>query len=186
MTDQVPLLAAIHEEVRLVPYNPARPSAFAAERGRLESLLPGVFLAIEHIGSTAVPGMPAEPVIDLLAGVDSIAVVKSIAPQIYAAGYTTSSAFNETLPDRSWFMRAADGHRTHRLHVVVHDANAWREKLAFRDALRASSHLAAEYAALKSRLAVQHAADRDAYTDAKTEFIRDALGDSLLVGSSGA
>lgn len=175
MTEQESLLAAIHEEVRLHPYDPSWPKKFETERQRLASLLPGAFLGIEHIGSTAVPGMPAKPIIDLLAGVESMAVARSIAEPICASGYTTSTEFNETLVDRMWFMRWADGHRTHHLHVVVQDGNVWRAHLAFRDALRSSPSLAARYAALKHQLAARHATDREAYTNAKAEFIDSAL-----------
>jgi GrpB-like predicted nucleotidyltransferase (UPF0157 family) len=174
MTEQESLLAAIHEEVRLHPYDPSWPSKFAAERQRLTSLLPNVFLDIEHIGSTAVPGMPAKPVIDLLAGVESMASAKSIADRICISGYTTSAAFNATLVDRMWFMRSAAGHRTHHLHVVIQDGDVWREHLAFRNALRSNPSLASHYAELKSQLATRHAADREAYTNAKAEFIRSA------------
>ena len=175
MTKDESLLAAIDEAVRLHPYDPSWPEAFAAERGRLASLLPGVFTEIEHIGSTAVPGMLAKPVIDLMAGVESMARARSIAEHVCNSGYTTSTAFNETLVDRQWFMRWAEGHRTHHLHVVVHGGDVWREHLAFRDKLRSDSALAARYATLKSRLATAHAADREAYTAAKTGFIRSAL-----------
>lgn len=186
MTEQESLRAAITEKVKLVPYDPSWPGAFAVERSRLEAMLPGVLLDIEHIGSTAVPGMAAKAVIDLLAGVDSMTLVKSIAAQVCAAGYTTSAAFNATLVDRSWFMRSANGQRTHHLHVVVHGGDIWREHLAFRDALRADPPLAQAYATLKSQLAARHASDRDAYTAAKTEFIRVALLGTALARASGA
>jgi len=175
MTEQESLLAAIHEEVRLHPYDPSWPNRFETERQRLTSLLPGAFLGIEHIGSTAVPGMPAKPIIDLLAGVESMAVARSIAERICASGYTTSTEFNETLVDRMWFMRWAEGRRTHHLHVVVQDGKVWRAHLAFRDALRSNPSFAARYVALKHQLAARHATDREAYTNAKAEFIDSAL-----------
>ena len=76
MTEQESLVAAVHEEVKLHPYDPAWPSMFAAERQRLLALLPGAILLVEHIGSTAVPGMLSKPIIDLLAGVESMALAK--------------------------------------------------------------------------------------------------------------
>ncbi|HSI50250.1 MAG TPA: GrpB family protein [Ideonella sp.] len=175
MTEDESLLAAIHEEVRLQPYEPSWPEKFLAEMNRLASLLPGVFSEIAHVGSTAIPGMPAKPIIDVLAGVASMALAKSLAVRICAAGYGTSAEFNDSLADRQWFMRWSQGHRTHHLHVVVHGGDVWRDHLAFRDALRASSELAARYAELKFRLAARHAIDREAYTEAKAEFIRAAL-----------
>ena len=88
------------------------------------------------------------------------------------SGYTTSAEFNATLSDRQWFMRWAEGHRTHHLHVVVHDSPAWQERLRFRDALRDDPGLAEQYALPKARLAEEHAVDRAACTHAKAEFVR--------------
>ena len=172
MNEQQSLAAAIHEAVTLRPYDASWPAAYAAERERLLRALPGVFLGLEHIGSTAVPGLMAKPIVDLMAGVASMAVAESVAAALCACGYTTSAEFNATLSDRKWFMRWADGHRTHHLHVVVHEGQAWHERLRFRDALRADPALAARYVELKASAAEQHASDREAYTDAKAGFVR--------------
>ena len=76
------------------------------------------------------------------------------------------------MSDRKWFMRWANGHRTHHLHLVVHGSPVWHARLRFRNALRSSPELAAKYAALKTQLAATHPNDREAYTDAKAEFVR--------------
>ena len=76
------------------------------------------------------------------------------------------------------WLTVADGHRTHHLHVVVHAGNEWRRRIVFRDALRSNSKLARRYAALKTELAVRHRNDRDAYTDAKSEFILSVARDA--------
>ena len=178
MNEHESLLAAIHEAVCLQPPDPAWPGQFALERQRLLSLMPAVFLGIEHIGSTAVPGLPAKPIIDILAGVPSMEVARSLSGPLCSAAYTTSPEFNASLSDRQWFMRWAEGRRTHHLHVVVHGGKAWLEWLAFRDALRQDPALASRYAELKARLARAHAADREAYTNAKADFIRGTRGDS--------
>lgn len=175
MTEEESLHAAIHEEVALHPYNTSWPQAFEAERSRLLSLFPGELVAVEHIGSTAVPGLKAKPVIDLLGGVRSINDAERLALPLCQAGYTTSAAFNASLSDRKWFMRWADGHRTHHLHLVVHGGPVWHDRLAFRNALRSRPELAAAYVALKTRLATAHPHDREAYTMAKTGFVRAAL-----------
>lgn len=171
MTDANSLHAAIHEDVSLQAYDSRWPDRFVAERDRLLALFPLVFVDIEHIGSTAVPGMVAKPIVDLLAGVESMAMARSLAEPLRDAAYTTSAEFNATLTDRQWFMRWADGHRTHHLHIVVHGGPVWTRHLQFRDALRASPVLAARYAALKADLAVRHPTDREAYTSAKTAFV---------------
>ena len=102
-------------------------------------------------------------------------VAEAITEALCRAGYTTSAEFNETLGDRKWFMRWANGHSTHHLHVVVHGADPWNERMRFRDALRQQPELAARYAALKFLLAETHTKDRGAYTEAKTEFVRTVL-----------
>jgi GrpB-like predicted nucleotidyltransferase (UPF0157 family) len=172
MDEQESLAAAISEPVELRAYDPAWPSTFETERERLRSVLPGRFIDIQHVGSTAVPGLLAKPIIDILAGVESIAAAQSLVTSLCVSGYTTSHEFNSTLHDRRWFMRWADGRRTHHLHVVVHKGELWDQWLRFRDALRGSPELAKRYADLKADLAVQHASDREAYTAAKAEFIR--------------
>jgi GrpB-like predicted nucleotidyltransferase (UPF0157 family) len=176
MNEHESLLAAIHEDVSLQAHDAAWPLQFAKEQQRLCALLPGVFLGVEHIGSTAVSGLAAKPIIDILAGVASMDVARAISGPLCDSGYTTSAEFNASLSNRQWFMRWSRGRRTHHLHVVVHGGEAWLEWLWFRDALRQDSNLAAQYAELKARLAVAHATDREAYTLAKADFIRLAVG----------
>jgi GrpB-like predicted nucleotidyltransferase (UPF0157 family) len=178
VNDQDSLLAAIYEKVELHDYDPAWPARYAEERDRLNALLPGIFIEVQHIGSTAVPNLPAKPVIDILAGVESMSVAEAVAPLLCQSGYTTSAEFNESLVDRKWFMRWFDGHRTHHLHVVVHASSGWSARIRFRDALRADPELAHRYAKLKSELATKHAADREEYTEAKAEFVRSVLEDA--------
>ncbi|WP_437675925.1 GrpB family protein [Sorangium sp. So ce131] len=177
MTENESLERAIHEEVALVPYDPQWPALFAAERARLLTLFPSQLLDVQHFGSTAIPGMPAKPIIDLLAGVESMPVADSLVAPLLDSAYTTSAEFNATLTDRRWFMRWSDGRRTHHLHVVVLDGPEWRRRLRFRDVLRSDAELAKRYALLKEELAAQHRTDREAYTRAKTDFVLSVVGD---------
>jgi GrpB-like predicted nucleotidyltransferase (UPF0157 family) len=165
---------AIHEEVHLVPYDARWPVLFEKEQERLLSLFPQL-LAVEHFGSTAVPGLTAKPIIDLLAGVASMDIADSLFEPLLASGYTTSREFNAMLADRRWFMRSCDGRRTHHLHVVVHGGPVWLERLRFRDLLRTDPSVASSYARLKSELALRFRQDREAYTDAKAQFVEAAL-----------
>ena len=165
---------AIREDVQLAPYDPQWPTQFSLERERLLGLLPKL-RAVEHFGSTAVPGLSAKPIIDLLAGVDSMADADALFEPILSIGYTTSREFNAMLMDRRWFMRSADGRRTHHLHVVVLDGRAWFERLRFRDLLRGNPELAQSYSELKAQLAARFRHDREAYTDAKSQFVAAAL-----------
>ena len=170
------LQRAVLEDVALHVYDPRWPVIFVAERGCLLSLFPQM-AAIEHIGSTAVEGLSAKPIIDMMAGVASMDVARSLATPLCQSGYTTSAEFNASLTDRQWFMRWADGHRTHHLHVVVHEGAVWQGRLKFRDALRGDAELAVQYLQLKQRLATEHAHDREAYTAAKTAFIQSVVAD---------
>jgi GrpB-like predicted nucleotidyltransferase (UPF0157 family) len=169
------LQRAINEEIALIAYDARWPGLFTAERDRLLQLFPAQLLAIEHIGSTAVPGMPAKPVIDLLAGVESMRVADEVFEPLLQNGYTTSRAFNDMLPARRWFMRASEGRRTHHLHVVVMGSREWVDRVRFRDVMRSRTDLACAYADLKHQLAAKHRSDREAYTDAKSEFIERVL-----------
>ena len=176
MRDEALLLdRAIREEVALVPYDEQWPALFATEQERLLRLFPRQLLQVEHFGSTAVPGIPAKPIIDILAGVPSMGVAESLVQPLLGSGYITSPEFNATLKDRRWFMRAAEGRRTHHLHLVVLGGAQWHERLRFRDLLRSNAELAQRYANLKSELASQHKQDREAYTNAKSEFVSSVV-----------
>lgn len=166
---------AIRSRVVLSDYDPAWPALFEAERQRVMQALPGVFIAIEHIGSTAVVGMRAKPLIDLLAGVGSLDEVFALEAVVERIGYTTAPSFNATLTTRQWFMRQQDGHRTHHLHVVVHDSDEWEKRIRFRDRLRSDADLRIRYENLKDDLADRFADAREAYTDGKSAFIAAAL-----------
>ncbi len=172
LDDAASLAAAINEDVALRPSDPAWAATFERERDRLHALLPGTFVQIEHIGSTAVPGLAAKPVIDILAGVRTLEDVDDLVDRLCEHGYTASKEFNATLTDRRWLMRWKNGHRTHHLHIVVQDGGPWKDRLAFRDALRRDPALARRYAVLKTELAARHQRDREAYTHAKADFVR--------------
>lgn len=167
---------AAREPVEILPYDPDWPAAFAAEAARLRSLLPGALIGrIEHFGSTAVPGLAAKPIIDMLVEVPSLDDVRQhIAPLLERAGYEyfwRPQHAGGTEIGYAWFIRRdAEGRRTHHIHMLEKDSPDW-ERLLFRDHLIAHPALAREYAELKRRLAAEHPGDRIAYARAKTAFI---------------
>ena len=165
---------AILETVRVIPYQIQWPEQFRSECERLAAVAPEL-LAVEHIGSTAVAGLSAKPIIDIMAAVASMDVADQVVHRLCRDGYITSDGFNRSLGDRRWLMRHAGGHRTHHLHLVSIGSQHWVDSLRFRDALRRDDQLARAYAQLKERLAAQLGGDRDAYGDAKTAFITTAL-----------
>ena len=167
---------AADEAVAVVPYDPDWPRRFEEEARRLRDCLPAELIGrIEHFGSTAVPGLAAKPIIDMLVEVTSLEAVRDrIAPILEARGYEffwRPSAAGETDIAYAWFIRRdAAGRRTHHVHMLEKDAKDW-ERLLFRDYLTEHPETAAEYAALKQRLAAEHPDDRRAYASAKTDFI---------------
>ena len=126
-------------------------------------------LTWHHIGSTAVPGLAAKPIIDMMALVEDLD--DPLPALIDRAGYQYPEAYNATLVARRWLCRPSAAYRTHHLHLVADNFELARH-LRFRDALRADAHLAADYAALKRDLAERMSEDREGYTAAKTQFIR--------------
>jgi GrpB-like predicted nucleotidyltransferase (UPF0157 family) len=153
--------------VELVEYAPAWPAAFQTERERLAPLLRA--LEIHHIGSTAVPGLLAKPIIDIVALVNDLDA--PVAALVESGGYQYPWAFNGTLTHRRFLCYPRASHRTHHLHLVDDRAELER-RLRFRDRLRADPALADEYAALKRALAARFSEDREAYTEAKAPFIK--------------
>ncbi len=164
------------EDVDLAPYDPAWPEIFESEREHLLSCLPaGLLGRIEHFGSTAIPGMIAKPIIDILVEVASLEETKTrIVPVLEGEGYDyfwRPSWGDDVPPWYAWFIRRdARGRRTHHIHMVERDFEHW-ERLLFRDYLIEHRDPAKRYEALKIRLAREHMHDRIAYTRGKTGFI---------------
>ena len=165
------------DEVQLLDHDPAWPERFETETRLIREWLPaGMILALDHIGSTAIPGMPAKPIIDILLTVPSLDTARRIAVPILTAHDYLFWAENPRT-DRLFFVKGLPPRgpaRTHHIHVTKPGGEA-RQKLAFRDHLRAHAADAARYAALKHALARTHQADREAYTDAKSTFVADIL-----------
>ena len=132
-------------------------------------------VAIEHIGSTAVPGLAAKPVIDVLLGARSLADVESRIDALAELGYAYVPKYEREIPMRRYFVKSsATSLRVH-LHAVELDSRIWREHMAFREALRADASLCARYQSLKLDLAQKFADDKSAYTTAKNPFIQSVL-----------
>ncbi len=160
--------------VEIVPPDPRWPALFAAERDAIATALaPWLVGAPEHIGSTAVPGLAAKPVIDIMAPVASLDAARPAIAAAAALHYLHAPYQAEVM---HWFCKPTPQHRTHHLHLVPIDGALWRDRLAFRDALRRDPALREAYAALKHGLAATHRHDRDAYTIAKGPFIARVLG----------
>jgi len=128
-----------------------------------------------HVGSTAVPGLPAEPVLDVQAAVADLAAAGAVAAALAPAGWRLVPPGLDGLGDRRLFVRVADGHRAAQLLLTTPDSPRWAERLAFRDALRADPDLADAYATLRRFLAEHGPGDRAAYTAGKASFVAAVL-----------
>lgn len=159
--------------VEIVAYDPAWIERFDAERALLEGALRRWLAGpIEHIGSTAVPGLAAKPVIDIMFPVESLGRSTPIIEAAQSIGYVH---YPYKPDEMHWFCKPSPSHRTHHLHVVVCGSSTWSERLELREALREDKELADQYARLKRELAAAHRHDREAYTQSKAPFILAAL-----------
>lgn len=168
----------VAEEVSIVPYNPRWPASFEEEKANLRSHLPAELIGrIEHFGSTAVPGLPAKPIVDILVEVSSLDETKKrIVPLLEARGYDflwRPSWGDDIPPFYAWFIkRDRWGKRTHHIHMIEADFEHW-DRLSFRDYLREFPDVARRYASLKLELAHTHHGDRAGYANMKGAFIRE-------------
>ncbi|HYY41838.1 MAG TPA: GrpB family protein [Pyrinomonadaceae bacterium] len=162
--------------VRLVPYMTEWARLFASERQRLVVALGGLALAVEHVGSTAVPGLCAKPILDIGVAVRDDADAAACVGPLAGLGYEYLGARRGA--GGHFFAKGADERRTHYVHVVAQAEPEWAAYLRFRDHLRADTTARDEYARLKQDLAATHAADRACYTHQKAAFIQRILADT--------
>jgi GrpB-like predicted nucleotidyltransferase (UPF0157 family) len=160
----------------VMPYDPAWAASFEAERGLLrEALAPWLVDDVHHVGSTAVPGMLAKPAIDMIAGVRDLAEARAAGNPLRALDYH----YRPHRPEAHLFDKPVPGDwaaQSHHLHLTEPDSDLWRERLAFRDALREDPELVAEYNAWK----LAHATTRGehlAYNETKWPLVSRVLAD---------
>lgn len=161
------------DEIVVVAHNPEWAQLFANEEAILRSVLPPTLVTrIEHFGSTSITGLAAKPVIDIMLGVHSLEEARQVAiPILEALGY--SYWRDDPRTDHLFLVKGLppNGPRSHHLHIIESNSAEW-EQLLFRDYLRTHADEAHRYADLKRALAAEHRGDREAYTDAKAEYIR--------------
>jgi len=161
------------KQVRVVSYDTSWPSIYAGEITRLAPALAakGVILILEHTGSTAVPGLAAKPIIDILAGlrreVDRVAAVKALK----AAAFQHRG--EQEIPGRDFFRRGEP--RQFHLHLTIVGSAFWNDHRTFRNWLRAHRDAMQEYASLKQTLAAKYPTDRESYIHGKSAFVAQVL-----------
>lgn len=160
--------------VRLVPYDSAWPALFVVEAERIQKVFAaaGLVLMLEHVGSTAIPGLAAKPVLDILGGYPNGARVADCIAALTRADYIHRG--EQGIPGREFFRRGNP--RSYHLHLAEIESQFWRDHLTFRDRLRADDSLRDAYGALKLDLAARFPRNREAYIDAKAPFVKKILG----------
>ena len=171
------------ESVVVVEYDASWPRTFHDQRALLEEVF-GTTARIEHVGSTAVPGLGAKPIIDIMVGLPALSDAEARIQLLSWLGYEYVPDYEAQLPSRRYFRSMRDGRAFH-LHCVVYNGAEWRRHIAFRDYLRDHPATAAEYFALKQSLAARHRSDRAGYTSAKRRFV-DTVLERAGLGTSSA
>lgn len=168
------MLGQHKRDFTIVPYQRGWKDLFEREADLLHSALGEKALRIEHIGSTAIPGMLAKPIIDIMVAVVSLAEAAKLIPVVESLGYEYKP--HDTIPERIFFAKeSSPEHRTHHLNLTALGSGFWTNQLAFRDYLRAHDEIAAEYVDLKKRIDEQYAQAHQLDREAKSEFVAQVL-----------
>ena len=157
--------------VRLREYTPLWAELFRIEAAELRGALGALALDVQHVGSTAVPGLSAKPILDIAVAIAKHAVVPKCATMLASIGY--QYAYWVDLENDHTFEKGVA--RTHHVHLVELESRQWSDYLRFRDALRTNARLAREYERTKMKLGAKFCSDRASYTRAKADFIRRVL-----------
>jgi GrpB-like predicted nucleotidyltransferase (UPF0157 family) len=162
---------AVGWPVVVLPYDTRWPELFAAERDRLAGIFGERAGGIEHIGSTAVPGLAAKGIVDILLGLRPLELRSQDLDAMARLGYVYRGELG--IPGRHFLQKGKPP--THHVHAVEHGSVEWLKHVHFRDHLRAHREDAQSYAKLKRDLAARHPDDRDAYTNGKSPFVAAVL-----------
>lgn len=159
--------------VYLSDYRREWPDLFEREKAALLEILgPWLHGSIEHVGSTAVPGLKAKPIIDIMAGVKDLDSSIGAIDVLRSSGYCYYPYKADVM---HWFCKPTPEYRTHHLHLVPYDSPLWEERIRFRDILRNNIKVAEKYERLKLSLANDLSSDRESYTEQKWPFIKGVL-----------
>ena len=159
--------------VVVVPYDSRWVQLFEEAAAEVRAAIGANIIDVHHVGSTAVPGLAAKPIIDMLVSIPDFERGRELVPALAQLGYEFRP--QEEIPDRHYFRRRHGTIRTHHLSLAEPDSHHYRATIAFRDALRSDPALAHEYAALKLGLSDRFPRDRIAYLDGKTAFVHRVL-----------
>lgn len=166
-------------KVVIEEYNASWPVLFSEEKRKLENIFQLENIAIEHIGSTSVPGLGAKPVIDIMIGVSDFSMANNFISGLEGLGYQYISSYESMMPFRKFFIKDALGKRTHHIHLVEFNTDFWKRHLAFRNYLRENNEVKDEYYLLKKELSEKEWNSGDEYAAAKADFINEVLNKAI-------
>jgi GrpB-like predicted nucleotidyltransferase (UPF0157 family) len=161
----------------IVDYDTRWPKIYEIERARILKAIGSKVVSIEHVGSTAVPGLGAKPTIDILVGVRSLSDAEECIEPLRKIGYEYVPEYEAEIAERRYFRKGPSEvpNRHFHLHMVERISNFWQRHILFRDYLRTHPETAQQYYRLKKELAAKHGSNREAYTEAKTSFIESVV-----------
>jgi GrpB-like predicted nucleotidyltransferase (UPF0157 family) len=157
------------DKVAIVTYKKQWKELYRTEAKLIRELNTDISIKIEHIGSTAIPDLAAKPILDIMLGVKTMQDAVQCIPLFATIDYIFKGELG--IPNRYFFVKEKEGKRTHHLHLVTEDSQFWLDHILFRDYLIKNPHAKTEYETLKKGLAEKFPAEREKYTDSKSEFI---------------
>ncbi len=158
-------------KVRLYPYDSQWSKEFEKEKAEIQNTVGGHILSIDHIGSTAIPGLCAKPILDILIGLDDFEHGFHCVSGLEELGYTFRG--ENGIPGRHYFRKGSP--RTHHLHMFARNSQEWQQHILFRDYLRAHAAQRDSYAELKTALAKRYPENREQYLEGKAAFIQNII-----------
>lgn len=162
--------------VKIVDYDSRWPILYEKEKRPILDVIEHIIVRIEHIGSTAVPGLGAKPTIDIMVAVSHLKDAEQCIEPLQRIGYEYVPEFEDSMPERRYFRKGHPPEEQHyHLHMVELTSDFWKRHLLFRDYLHTHPEVAQEYCELKKALADKYGLDREGYTDAKTSFIESVV-----------
>ena len=170
----------VQREVEVVEYDPKWVTLYREEKAKILAAIGRLAVAIEHIGSTAVVGLGAKPIIDIMVGVIRLSDAQQCMEPLGSIGYEYQPQHEATIPERRFFRKGELPKEQHyHLHMVEKGSGFWKTHLAFRDYLRTDPETTRQYCELKKKLASKYGSDREGYTEAKTSFIESIVAKAL-------
>ena len=158
--------------VKVVPYKKKWVDQFEKEKAQILEVCGDKIVAVEHIGSTSVPGLAAKPIIDIAVGVKRLKDAEQLLKPLSKIGY---HFYKQSQRQSLFVAKGPDENRTHYLHAMRYKGAKWNNDQLFRDYLRSHPKEVERYSKLKAKLAKIHPDDRQAYSDDKNTFIKSVI-----------